>query len=325
MRRRSTAPAMALAATLAALMLATLAALVAPSGAMAATASTGGASQVTFDTAVLNGSVNPKGAATSYYFQYGLTRMYGLQTQILQAGSGTKSLHVAIAVSGLQPLSVYHYRLVAVNDAGPAIGADKSLLTKKVPLSLGIVASPQPVVWGGAVTVQGTLSGTGNGHREVVLQANAFPFTTGFVDVGNPELTSPTGSFSFNVLGVTVGTQYRVVTTTNPPVVSGVWNESVAIRIAAHAKRLRARVVSGRRLVRFYGTVTPAMDGARVAIMRFAHGKKILVSGMLLKHLDAKRSRFERTVRVRRGFYAIFVQTTSAALVSTYGVPLFVR
>lgn len=304
------------------------AALMAPGGAWAAatpTVATGGAKQVTFDTAVLNGSVNPKGSATSYYFQYGLTKSYGFQTPILQAGSGTKAVHVAISISGLQPLSVYHYRLVAVNAGGPTIGADKALLTKKVPLSLAILASPNPVPWGGAVTIQGTLSGTGNAKREVVLQANAFPFAAGFVNVGNPELTSATGSFSFNVLGVSVATQYRVVTTTNPAVISPVAGESVAMRVNAHNHRLRARIRHGRRLVRFWGTVTPAMDGAEVGILKLVHGKNVLVSGMLLKHLDATRSRFERAVRVTRGIYRILVLTKNPALVSSYSTPLFVR
>lgn len=287
--------------------------------------STGGATQVSFGSAALNGSVDPRGSETSYYFQYGLTKAYGLQTPILNAGSGTRSVHVSIAIAGLQPLSVYHYRLVAVNGAGPTIGADRSLLTRKVPLSLAILASPNPVPWGSAVTIQGTLSGTGNGNREVVLQANAFPFTAGFADVGNPELTSATGGFSFNVLGVTLATQYRVVTTTNPPVISPVAGESVALRISGHTHRLRARIVHGRRLVRFFGTVTPAMDGAEVGILRLIHGRNILVSGMILRHLSATSSRFERAVRVRRGIYRILVLTKSPALVSTYSAPMFVR
>ena len=126
------------------------------------------------------GAVNPNGSDTSYYFQYGLTKAYGSQTAIADAGAGSKALPVRLAISGLQPLTVYHYRLVAVNSAGATIGDDEKLLTTKVPLSLAILASPNPVSFGGTVTVQGTLSGTGNANRAVVLQANAFPFTAGF-------------------------------------------------------------------------------------------------------------------------------------------------
>ncbi len=65
-------------------------------------------------------------------------------------------------------------------------------MTTKVPLSLQILSSPDPVLFGGTAIVQGTLSGTGNGNREVVLQADQFPFSAGFQNVGNPELTTAT-------------------------------------------------------------------------------------------------------------------------------------
>lgn len=312
--RRRRGAAVALAATLA---------LAAPAVAQATVpaVSTGKAGAVTFDSATLGGSVNPKGADTSYYFQYGLTKGYGLQTTILGAGAGTHNVPVAIAVAGLQPLTVYHYRLVAVNASGPTIGADKTFLTKKVPLSLAILASPNPVVWGGAITVQGSLSGTGNGHREVVLQANAFPFTAGFVNVGNAELTTPTGGFSFAVLGLAQATQYRVVTTTNPPVISPIASEGVAVRIKARMGRIGPH---GKAL--FVGTVSPALDGVGVAIMHETHGREVFVKGSVLRHATATSSRFSRVVAVKRGgVYHVLVHFTSGPLVSTYSAPLIAR
>jgi hypothetical protein len=283
--------------------------------------STGKASLVSFGSATLGGSVNPKGADTSYYFQYGLTKSYGLQTSILDAGTGTHTVSVAIGVTGLQPLTVYHFRLVAVNASGPTISADKSFLTKKVPLSLAILASPNPVLWDGAITVQGSLSGTSNANREVVLQANGFPFTAGFANVGNPELTSATGGFSFPLLGLTQATQFRVVTITNPPVVSPVTAEGVAVRIKARVGRIGPR---GRAL--FQGTVSPALDGVGVAIMHETHGHEVFVKGSVLRHDTATSSRFSRVVAVKRGgVYHVLVHFTSGPLVSTYSAPLIVR
>src|SRR5215831_14736913 len=58
-------------------------------------AGTGGATAVGFGSATLNGAVNPRGSDTSYYFQYGPTKAYGLQTGILDAGGGSKGVHVA--------------------------------------------------------------------------------------------------------------------------------------------------------------------------------------------------------------------------------------
>jgi hypothetical protein len=289
--------------------------------ATAPTVSTGKASAVSFSSATFGGSVNPKGADTSYYFQYGLTKGYGLQTTILGAGAGTHGVPVAIAVGGLQPLTVYHFRLVAVNASGATIGADKTFLTKKVPLSLAILASPNPVIWGGAITVQGSLSGTGNGNREVVLQANAFPFTAGFVNAGNAELTTATGGFSFAVLGLTEATQYRVVTTTNPPVVSPIATEGVAVRIKARMGRIGPR---GKAL--FFGTVSPALDGEGVAIMHETHGHEVFVKGSILRHATATSSKFSRVVAVKRGgVYHVLVHFTSGPYVSTYSAPLIAR
>ena len=236
-------------------------ALAAPAqAAIRPTVSTGAARSVSYGSATLNGSVNPNGSDTSYYFQYGLTRAYGGQTAIADAGAGTHGLKVSLAVAGLQPLSVYHYRLVAVNSAGATIGSDQTLLTTRVPLSLAILATPNPLLFGGTVTVQGTLSGTGNANRVVVLQANAQPGNLGFGNLGNPELTTATGSFTFVVPGMTQVTQFRVVTTTNPAVISPVAVENVAVRVDSHVGHARRRGFA-----RIFGTVTPAEDGWKLA------------------------------------------------------------
>ena len=57
----------------------------------APSASTGAASQLTNTSVRVNGSLNPKGQATTYYFQYGPTTGYGLQTRPVDAGSGTST------------------------------------------------------------------------------------------------------------------------------------------------------------------------------------------------------------------------------------------
>jgi hypothetical protein len=284
-------------------------------------ASTGGATAVSFGSATLNGTVNPRGSDASYYFQYGPTKAYGLQTGILDAGSGTKGVHVAIAIAGLAPLTQYHYRLVAVGSGGFDFGGDKSFHTAKVPLSLAIFASPNPVLYGGAIVVQGTLTGTGNANRPVVLQANAFPFTVGFVDVGNPQLTNAAGSFSFPVLGLVQATQFRVVTTTKAPAISPVAFESVDLRVSAKAGHVGPR---GKAL--FHGIVSPAMNGAQIAVMHSTRGRQIFVAGTVLHHLTTKSSRFSLLAKVRRGnVYRILVHLPGGPLSSTYSAPILVR
>jgi hypothetical protein len=281
--------------------------------------STGKAREVGYGTATLTGSVDPNGSNTSYYFQYGPTVRYGEQTAIADAGAGTHRVNVHLAIAGLQPLTVYHYRLVAVNAAGATMGADEHLLTTKVPLSLQILASPNPVLYGGTVTVQGTLSGTGNGNRAVVLQAMSFP-STGFQNIGNPELTTATGSFSFPVLGLTAFTQFRVSTTTNPPVISPVATENVAVRVDAHVGRTRRA-----HYARIFGTVTPAVDGMQVGILRITHGRGVPVAGTTLRHRNATSSKFSRVVRVSAGVYRVLVRVINGAQVSNYSQPLLIR
>jgi hypothetical protein len=302
---------------------AVIAALALPAAALGASgpaATTGGARQVSYGSATLTGSVNPNGSDTSYYFQYGPTKAYGGQSAIADAGAGTHRLSVALALAGLQPLTLYHYRLVAVSAAGVAIGADAKLLTTKVPLTLAILVSPNPVLFADAAIVQGTLSGTGNGNREVVLQADLLPANAGFFNVGNPELTSLTGGFSFPVLGLAQSTEFRVATTTNPPVLSPIVVENVAVRVNSHVGRTRRP-----HFARIYGTVTPAVDGMQVGILRITHGRGVLVGGTTLHHRDASSSKFSRVVPVKRGVYRVLVRVINGAQVSNYSQPLLIH
>lgn len=296
---------------------------IAPGGAIAASApaaSTGSARSVSYASAMLNGTVNPRGQDTTYFFQYGPTTAYGAQTGLADAGKGTATVHVALAVTGLAPVTKYHYRLIAVNATGANTGRDASFTTKKVPLSLAILAAPNPVEFGGTVFVEGALSGTGGGGAEVALQDNPFPYLQGFANLGNPEVTMANGSFSFPVLGLTTVTQFRVVTVSTHRVVSPVAVDYVAVRVASHVGHARRP-----HFARIYGTVAPAADGAQVAILRIVHGRGVLVGGTTLRHRNATSSSFSRAVPVHAGAYRVLVRVTSGAQISNYGRTLLIR
>jgi hypothetical protein len=176
------------------------------------------------------------------------------------------------------------------------------------------------VLFGGTAIVQGTLSGTGNANRPVVLQVNLLPAAAGFANFGNAELTTATGGFSFPLLGLTQSLQLRVATTTNPPVFSPVVVENVAVRVDSHVRHTRRA-----HFARIYGTVTPAADGMQVGILRITHGRAVLVAGTTLRHRNASSSQFSRVVRVRRGVYRVLVRVTNGAQVSNYGQPLLIH
>jgi len=85
---------------------------------------TGPATSVTSSSAALTGTVNPNGAETTYYFQYGTTTGYGSTTTGIAAGSGTTSVSASTSLTGLSSGTTYHYRLAAANGGGTAYGAD---------------------------------------------------------------------------------------------------------------------------------------------------------------------------------------------------------
>ena len=146
-------------------VLAALALMAAPAVAAAASApavSTGSASSVTANSAYLNGSIDPQGQDTTYFFQYGHTRSYGSQTAVADAGSFSQVLRIAVPVLGLAPLTSYHYRLIAINATGASTGGDHTFTTTAVPLALSISPSPNPVAFGGSATHPGHAVG----HRQ---------------------------------------------------------------------------------------------------------------------------------------------------------------
>ena len=92
------------------------------------------ATAITLEAATLNGSLNPDGLDTHYYFQYGAEESYGQTTAPNDAGSGHSVLSVTgVEVTRLQPHHTYHYRLVAENELGATFGQDETFMTPSTP------------------------------------------------------------------------------------------------------------------------------------------------------------------------------------------------
>jgi hypothetical protein len=304
-----------------------LAALALPAAGQAAqaapTASTSGVSSVSFSSAVLHGDINAEGAATNYYFEYGTTSAYGAQSPLSPAGSASTTAKVSQAITGLQAATKYHYRLVAVGPGGTVAGGDRSFTTARIPLSLALVSTPNPVVFGSPFFVEGTLSGTGGANHAIVLQANPFPYVSGFKTVGNAELTNSTGGFSFPYLGLTENAQLRVVTVGLPVVISPVVLESVAVRATVHVRKTHRRGY-----VRLYGTVTPAEPGAQVGFQLLKPGHaSINQGGTPVKAATATSSNFSGFMRLRTpGLYRVLIKVSNdGAHVSNYSSPILIR
>ena len=290
--------------------------LMAPSSALAATptATTGGAANVTFQTARLNGSVDPNKQAATYYFQYGTTIALGTQTAPAAAGGGDKAVRFSTDIAGLAPTTKYYYRIVAHNDSGTALGKRRSFTTRRQPLGVSLAATPNPVSSkSSATTLAGTLSGTGNAGRKVVLQANPWPYTQGFQNVTNEQVTNAQGAFSFPILSNSVNTQYRVQMPERPAVVSPI--VALGVLPIVHTKVNKHRVRRGKR-IRFSGSVIPAGAGAQIAFQKKRGSTWVTVGGTIVR----AGGRYSKNLKIRRGgTYRVWTGVASGQYTSNHG------
>jgi sugar lactone lactonase YvrE len=93
---------------------------------------TGTAGSVTDSEAELTGTIDTMGAQATYHFEYGLTTNYGSRVPVAveaPAGKNRTPRTVTKAITGLQPGTTYHYRLVAQNSAGDNADADRTFTT----------------------------------------------------------------------------------------------------------------------------------------------------------------------------------------------------
>jgi hypothetical protein len=286
--------------------------LAAPSVAAARPAVTTGApANVAQTTATVTGTVDPNGAAAAYFFQYGPTRVYGAQSAEASAGAGNARVKVAADIGGLAPATTYHYRVVARGPGGGLVlGADRTFKTKRQPLGVTLVGSPNPVVAGRATSLVGALTGTGNAGRQVVLQANPFPYTQGFVTAGNAQVTDSAGGFGFPVLSVPVNTQFRVLMPAKPEVVSPIVIVGAAVRVST---RVRVRRFARTGIVRLAGRITPAVDGTQVLIQKFRDEQWTTIASTAARHASGGRSAYSKSMRQRRhGRYRVLVNAQGA-------------
>jgi len=300
--------------------------LVAPAAASAASkpgVTTGAAASVTPTTATLNGRVDPNNADTTYFFQYGTTSLYGATTAETPAGSGANPSAVSVPITGLAPATTYHYRLVARNSLGLTRGAHRTFKTKVQPLGVTLAASPNPVAPGGATTLAGQLTGTNNANRDVVLQSNPFPYTQGFLNASNPQVTDAAGNFSFPVLSVPVTTQFRVLMTQRPEITSPIVVVGAALQVRTDTKKVKRNRHSV--TVRFRGSVSPPNDGGRVSIQKFRSGTWTEIAHTRAKDEGSSKSSYSTRVRLYRSGQFRVVAETEGQYVSGAGRAISIR
>jgi hypothetical protein len=164
---------------------------VAPSGAPVVITLT--ASNITAGSATLDASVNPNGAATAYWFQYGPTAGYGSFTATNTLPAGSSPVIVTAALAGLPQGTVYHYQIVATNSVNTGSGSDVTFTTLAVtPPELNGVAINGNLQGG----FQFAFTNTPGAVFTVWASTNlALPFTNQWQNLGHPGET-PDGSYS---------------------------------------------------------------------------------------------------------------------------------
>jgi hypothetical protein len=91
---------------------------------------TGPASQIGKNAATVTAVVSPNKQATTYYFQYGTSPVYGSQTLAATVPAGTVPVTVSAVLQGLEARTIFHYRIVASHgNTLPQPGADASFMT----------------------------------------------------------------------------------------------------------------------------------------------------------------------------------------------------
>jgi hypothetical protein len=92
------------------------------------------ASQVTTTEAILNGQVNPQNEVAEYHFEIGtedcsLSACASVPIEEASLPSGNAAVPVSQIITGLQPATKYHFRLVATNATGATEGPDATFTT----------------------------------------------------------------------------------------------------------------------------------------------------------------------------------------------------
>jgi hypothetical protein len=79
-------------------------------------------SSITYNSVILNGTVNPNGISTTAYFNYGLTTSYTVTTTGQVIGDGSVSVVVTETADALGMNTEYNCRVVGINGSGTTYG-----------------------------------------------------------------------------------------------------------------------------------------------------------------------------------------------------------
>jgi hypothetical protein len=156
--------------------------------------------------ATVGAQVDPGGLATTYSVEYGTSTTYGSHSEpasLSASSTGTEALEAFAQLTGLQPETVYHLRVVASNALGTSDGNDFTLTTFPPPTA-GLpdgrvyeLASSPPGGHDVDVYVQGTMQNLSNNEEHGIwtfLPFKVAPSGEAVAYPGDPPVTGGTGN-----------------------------------------------------------------------------------------------------------------------------------
>jgi|HubBroStandDraft_2_1064218.scaffolds.fasta_scaffold00208_2 hypothetical protein len=205
-----------------------------------------------------NGIVNPRGAETKYYFEYGLTTGYGSKTVERSAGAGTGDISAPgehMALTGLTAGTTYHFRIVATNSHGTTDGADQVVVTTDKPTTETSAATS-------VAEAEGTLHGAVNPMGVESKYYFEYGPTTGYGSK-TAEVSAGAGTSSVEeskaITGLTAGSVYhfRMVATNSHGRSEGADRQMTTTGSAKPAVRTNAATSVWETEATLNGVVTP--------------------------------------------------------------------
>ena len=171
-------------------------------------ATTQSATNVAATSATLNGLVNANYASTTVTFDYGTTTTYGSsETAVTSPVTGNINTSVSANISGLNPGTIYHYRIKAVSSLGTAFGDDMTLKT------LGQLPTVVTLPATDVQSTTATLNGIVNANYLPTVFSFEYGLSTSYDNFASPVSNQITGftdvSVSINLTGLPRGIIYH--------------------------------------------------------------------------------------------------------------------
>lgn len=203
-------------------------------------AATNNATDITVNSAVLNGTVNASNSPSIVTFEYGTTTSYGLTIGALQSPiDGTAAVNVSAPITGLRAGTLYHFRVKAVNSAGTSYGSDQTFTADNINLALSspkggeewLAGSNQDITWtqknvsnvmvlysldGGKswITIADAAPASAGSYKWKVPDSLSSQYRVRIIDIDNLLLSSSSNSFSvFRLPWVSTDSASNVSTT----------------------------------------------------------------------------------------------------------------